>query len=70
MTTFLLLLKYYVVSTLYFTKSSFLSVPQLLVDYNFEVLFTPLLFSNGSSNVFIDLKDENPLYQFLFQSLF
>ena len=44
MTTFLLLLKYFLWSVLCtLLQVVFLSVAKLLLEYNFRVLFTPLL---------------------------
>ena len=46
MTTFLLLLKYFFWSVLCtLLQVVFLSVTKLLLEYNFRVLFTPLLIS-------------------------
>ena len=49
MTTFLLLLKYFFWSVLCtLLQVVFLSVTKLLLEYNFRVLFTPLMNSDSS----------------------
>ena len=41
----------FLVSTLYFTSSSFLSVTKLVLDFNFPVLFTPLINVNKQTSL-------------------
>ena len=54
MTTFLLLLKYFFWSVLCtLLQVVFLSVTKLLLEYNFRVLFTPLVLSNRKAKILV-----------------